>query len=350
MPSPYWRDDFEAIGDASLAGVPFQIESVQTTNGRRKAVQRFPGTDFVRGQDLGPGDEEITVDGYIVGTGYHLVLARLKAVFDVADDKVLIDPLRGTVTVTIDGKLKVTQKPRTEGGKCHFSFSCIIVPPATSSSSASPNLANLSALGASILRSTATPALASQLTQLSSALPNAALVSNVSKLQTALSSAYQAVQGAITIANDLASQIDSLASDVAFAIESPTAIMNQIGGIVSQLASAPMKVATAGRTLVNTLSDGQRVAAMLGIAEFMRSSDGPNLPVLPERALADVPDEDSSPTEAALHVGYAITAIVRVELIATMLEQLAVRLPESTAQAREAQASAVATPIRCSSP
>lgn len=340
-PSAYWRDDADAIGTASIAGEAFHFESDSLEAGRRKVVQRFPGSDFVRGQDVGPGERALDISGYLIGGDYHLKRDRMIAVFEDRTDKVLIHPYYGQITVTIEGKLKIAQT-KDRLGRCSFSFRCIKVPPTASRSSSSPNLADLSALGASVLRSTATPALAAQVTQMSTDAPFTRFKAAVEGVQSGLEAALAGAQSVISVSDDLASQVEGLTATVTGLAQTPVAALEALGRVVGAVVAAPMAIASATAETTEALTSGERVAAMLGMAALFRSPEGPALPTLTDRAIADEIDDTATQSEAAFRAERAVTAMLRVELVATMIEQLAKRLPESREQAEEALAEILA--------
>lgn len=99
-----WREDLRRVTlpdgrkliGASFRGVPFFIESVEASGGRRAVVHEFPLRDDPFVEDLGRMARGFRVDGYVIGDDYLVRKeALLAALEDVAGPGELVLPHHG---------------------------------------------------------------------------------------------------------------------------------------------------------------------------------------------------------------------------------------------------------------
>lgn len=96
-----WRD---RLLDASYRGVPFRVESHDSTvAGRRAVVHEYPGRDTPYAEDLGRVSHEWRITGYVVGPDYDEARDRLIEACGAAGPADLVHPYLGTVRALCTG-------------------------------------------------------------------------------------------------------------------------------------------------------------------------------------------------------------------------------------------------------
>jgi prophage DNA circulation protein len=94
MPSPF-------LPIASFRGIPFRIESADTSFGRRNVTHEYPLRDTPYAEDLGKKAREYTINAYEMGTGYTVLRTLLiNAIEKNKTPGMLIHPIFGPKTVT----------------------------------------------------------------------------------------------------------------------------------------------------------------------------------------------------------------------------------------------------------
>ncbi|WP_063899709.1 DNA circularization protein [Burkholderia stagnalis] len=95
----------EALRTASFGGVPFAVEALRTSGGRRVSVHSYPFRDEVWVEDIGKLARKFDVRGFLVensliygGGGVAGQRKRLLAVAETAGGQTLVHPTLGTVT------------------------------------------------------------------------------------------------------------------------------------------------------------------------------------------------------------------------------------------------------------
>ncbi len=122
-----WRD---SLREASFRGVRFEVESVEASYGRRKAVHKFPLRDLPQIQDLGGNPDAFSVEAYVIGRDYMAVRDALTTALKQPGPGVLVEQYRGEITVEIIGDFRVRESSR-EGGMAIITFSAIEAEDAT---------------------------------------------------------------------------------------------------------------------------------------------------------------------------------------------------------------------------
>ncbi len=116
-----WRDGIrkvivngiEYVG-ASFRGVPFFVESVEDSGGRRVVVHEFPLRDDPFVEDLGDGSQGFRFDGYVIGDDYLAQRDQLIEACRKAGPGELVHPYRGVFTaVCVRWAIR---NARTDGG------------------------------------------------------------------------------------------------------------------------------------------------------------------------------------------------------------------------------------------
>jgi prophage DNA circulation protein len=332
---PAWLDQYLSL-PASIADIPFHVESAKTQVGRRSAVQKFPGTDYVRVQDLGAEADVFDVDGYLIGDDYHVRLKRLETLFrNRVGPFLLVHPYRGRTQINVEGQLEVTEE-RQKGGFARFRFRAIKdVTGQVQQSSASPTSTARNAV--SVARTASVAAAATQVSQLSKPAVLAKFQTQLTALQSSLTSSIgSALAFESTLATSIGSSLSSMASTVAGLASTPTAAFTTLGSVVRAAVGAVMTAESASEESFGALTDGQRIAAMLGIAGLLaRGGDESGLGAVEPGGMASDPSDDLTAVQAADRNAQAITLAVRSEVAATVCETILDTAPESKTQAKE---------------
>lgn len=116
-----WR---ESLREASFRGVRFEVESVEASYGRRKAVHKFPLRDLPQIQDLGGNPDAFSIEAYVIGRDYMAARDALIAALNEPGPGVLVEQYRGEINVEIIGDFRVRESSR-EGGMAIITFSAI---------------------------------------------------------------------------------------------------------------------------------------------------------------------------------------------------------------------------------
>lgn len=112
-----WRDRTSQAG--FFRGVPFFYSSVEGEIGRRTAVKEFPGRDKPFVEDLGRRARRFTIDMFVVGNDYDVARDDLRTALELPGSGELEHPYWGTMTVTVDGPVRVRETTK-EGGAAFF--------------------------------------------------------------------------------------------------------------------------------------------------------------------------------------------------------------------------------------
>lgn len=112
-----WRDEYRP---GSFRGVPFKVDSADSTHGRRQAIHEFAQRDTPQGEDLGRKAREFSVVGLILGKEYFAARDALITACETAGPGVLVHPYRGEMTVLCRG-LSVNESA-ADGGMCRISM------------------------------------------------------------------------------------------------------------------------------------------------------------------------------------------------------------------------------------
>lgn len=123
-----WKERRSLRGGASFRRVPFYVDDVQSTQGRRTAVHRFPGRDDVAVQDLGRDTQTFKVNAYVIGPNYDAALAELEEALLEGGPGELVHPWRGRYTVVVTGPVQ-TRESKGDGGMASISFEVTVIEP-----------------------------------------------------------------------------------------------------------------------------------------------------------------------------------------------------------------------------
>jgi prophage DNA circulation protein len=112
-----WKDE---LRPASFRGVPFKVDSADSSHGRRQAVHEHAQRDVPQTEDLGRKAREFTVDGLILGKEYFGERDALVDACETAGAGVLVHPYRGELTVVCRGL--TVRESAADGGMCRISM------------------------------------------------------------------------------------------------------------------------------------------------------------------------------------------------------------------------------------
>lgn len=115
-----WQDQYRT---ASFRGVPFAVQSADSTFGRRVVKHEFPGRDKPFMEDLGRAAREFTIEAIILGADYMSGRDALIAAIESFGSGKLVHPYYGELTVSITSAAKVKEST-AEGGSARISFTC----------------------------------------------------------------------------------------------------------------------------------------------------------------------------------------------------------------------------------
>lgn len=106
---------------ASFRGVPFKVSDDEATFGRRTTTHEYPLRDVPFTDDLGRKARRYSVSAYVIGGDYMTQRDNLLTALEQGGSGTLIHPFYGSVTVNIDGEIKVRHS-RDNGGMCEISL------------------------------------------------------------------------------------------------------------------------------------------------------------------------------------------------------------------------------------
>lgn len=86
---------------ASFRGVEFFIQRGTKTGGRRLAEHKFPESDVIEYEDLGPANKDLALNAYIIGDNYFQHRNDLITALDTKGAGTLVHPYHGTFSVKV---------------------------------------------------------------------------------------------------------------------------------------------------------------------------------------------------------------------------------------------------------
>lgn len=106
---------------ASFRGVPFKVSDDEATYGRRSNTNEYPLRDVPYTEDMGRKARRYSVSAYVIGNDYMTQRDRLLTALEAGGSATLVHPFYGSVTVNVDGDIKVSHS-RDNGGMCTISL------------------------------------------------------------------------------------------------------------------------------------------------------------------------------------------------------------------------------------
>ncbi len=111
------------LQQATIDGVPFQVEGSESSYGRRAVVHEYPLRDKPFVEDLGRKARSFMVEGFVLGPAYIQARDALTDALEQPGARRLVHPYLGERTVTVlDFKVKETT---AEGGMARFTINCV---------------------------------------------------------------------------------------------------------------------------------------------------------------------------------------------------------------------------------
>jgi len=115
-----WR---ERLRPASFRGVPFEVDSSDTSFGRRQVTHQYPGKDEPWSQDLGRKARKWQVEAFLIGEDYDLARNLLLEALERKGPGKLVHPFLGERLVQVsDVRLKENTR---EGGVARVSITFV---------------------------------------------------------------------------------------------------------------------------------------------------------------------------------------------------------------------------------
>lgn len=115
-----WLDQLRT---ASWRDVPFQVDTIEMTDGDNTVLREYPFQDLPTVFRMGAGASEIKFSAYVVGDDYLEQLNRLRQVL--TGDGVLVHPTQGSIRCWCNGKYTVKEAPASEGGCARLELSFV---------------------------------------------------------------------------------------------------------------------------------------------------------------------------------------------------------------------------------
>lgn len=118
---PAWR---QQLRPGSFRGVPFAVNSAQTTVGRRFAIHEYPQRDDVYPEDMGQKVDAFTIEAIVIGPDYFKARDALIKALKTRGPGTLIHPYYGQRVVTLVNPARISESP-ADGGSARFSLDFI---------------------------------------------------------------------------------------------------------------------------------------------------------------------------------------------------------------------------------
>lgn len=115
-----WRDRYLP---ATFRGVPFYVDTADTTVGRRTHNHEYPMRDMPYIEDLGRKGREFNVSGYVIGDDYDLARDQLIKATEEFGPGELVHPYKGSLLVNCTA-LNIRES-KDEGGMCRLTFTFV---------------------------------------------------------------------------------------------------------------------------------------------------------------------------------------------------------------------------------
>lgn len=327
------EDRFQIL-PASIGGASFQMHASKQEMGRRRALQELPDTDFVIEQDLGEQADDFVIAGHIADPGYLAKKKALQDVFRTAGPLLLVHPFEGRFLVKIDGRLSIDEEVGKLGW-AEISFKCKrATRDDINRTTTDPR--DVATGAATAARSATAATSAANVSRLSAPAVQTAFRSKIASVQSILRSSIGNVLD-VTDATGAAivASVDSLTAVTDGLIASPLELFESVAKTTRGVIKAPFVVQTSAEQVYGALSDGDRVAKMLGIAGRFVRIDENDLDPLTPACFQDGPSDTETAEDARTRNSQTLTATLRSEAVAAMLEALLATPPDSTAQAAE---------------
>lgn len=228
-----WRENYRA---ASFRGVPFFVESADSTHGRRQAVHEHAQRDVPYTEDLGRKAREFSVSGYLIGIDYQSQLDELIKACETAGPGVLVHPYRGEMTVTCRG-LGVSESSG-EGGMCVVKLTFLEAGEASFPSAKVDTVNAISEKGNAVTAAAEKSFVSDFLTTGFPAYVAQSAATSLAELGEFMASPGLSFAGDLQAASDFYLQAKGLASDAAALVQKPLQMVSRISGLFGSIRSA----------------------------------------------------------------------------------------------------------------
>lgn len=116
-----WTDRLQA---ASFRGVVFKVDGDDLQIGRRTVVHEYPGRDTPSVEDMGRETREYAITAYLIGPDFIAERDRLIAALEQVGPGELVSPWYGRMNVVVMGKQRISHSKK-DGRMCVVSFTFV---------------------------------------------------------------------------------------------------------------------------------------------------------------------------------------------------------------------------------
>ncbi len=291
------------MGKATFRGVPFYVESVERSGGRRLVKHEYPGKSVPFGQDMGMRARSFPVEGHVVGTNYLAEKDALLDALELEGPGELVHPAYvGTRRVMVES---YRQREDTRGGIASFSIDFFETPAQPAQpTSITDAPAKVTASAAAALLSVNTEFLSRYASNQHVDSISENLRAGTLSINNALSRVQQTTQNAAQMTrriNDFEDAIESLVSAPEDIVTGLTDILGNIGFVSALLEICAYEPGTTpSGTTPSRLQETENFEAVTRL--FQRTA------VINAALLA--PDETYDSYDAALEARNAITDLL----------------------------------------
>ncbi|MDH0640615.1 DNA circularization N-terminal domain-containing protein [Pseudomonas sp. GD03860] len=228
-----WRDNYRA---ASFRGVPFFVESADSTHGRRQAVHEHAQRDVPYTEDLGRKAREFSVSGYLIGLDYQAQRDKLIEACETAGPGVLVHPYRGELTVVCRG-LGLSESTN-DGGMCLVKLTFLEAGEASYPSAKIDSINAISAKGNAVTAAAEQGFLSDFLTTGFPAYVAESAAKGLADLGEFMAAPGLNFAGDLQAASDFYLQAKGLASDAFSLVQKPLQMVSRITGLFGSVRMA----------------------------------------------------------------------------------------------------------------
>jgi prophage DNA circulation protein len=228
-----WRDNYRA---ATFRGVPFFVESADSTHGRRQAVHEHAQRDVPYTEDLGRQAREFSVSGYLVGLEYQTQRDELIKACETAGPGVLVHPYRGEMTVECRG-LGLSESTEN-GGMCLVKLTFLEAGEASYPSAKVDTVNAISAKGNAVTAAAEKGFVSDFLTTGFPAYVAESAATGLADLGEFMAAPGLSFGGDFQAASDFYQQAKGLASDAYSLVQQPLNMVSRITGLFGSVRSA----------------------------------------------------------------------------------------------------------------
>lgn len=227
-----WKDE---LRPASFRGVPFKVDSADSSHGRRQAVHEHAQRDVPQTEDLGRKAREFTVEGLILGKDYFGPRDTLITACETAGPGVLVHPYRGEITVVCRGL--TVRESTTDGGLCRVSMTFLEAGEASFPSATVDSVNAISKAGNAVTVQAQAGFVDRFVTTGFPAFVRDAAASQLKGIADFMASPGVNLAGELDAASDFYYSVRSLASDAADLVLAPVALAQRLVSVINSIRS-----------------------------------------------------------------------------------------------------------------